>query len=63
MITHKTIECKFSIIGGGELERISVKRLGASRPKKGVKVIDLSVKRVVPKKPERKTWGAMPYNV
>jgi hypothetical protein len=45
------------------LEHKSVKRLGATRPKKGVKVVDLSEKRMVPKKPEKKAWGVMPYNV
>lgn len=59
MITYVTIESEFSIIGGGELEHKSIRRLGASRPKKGVKVIDLSAGRVDPRKPEKKAWGGL----
>lgn len=59
MITYVTIERRFSIIGGGELEHKSIKRLGASRPRKGVKVIDLSASRVGPRRPEKKAWGGL----
>lgn len=59
MITYVTIERRFSIIGGGELEYKSVRRLRASRPRKGVKVIDLSARRVDPRKPEKKAWGGL----
>ncbi|MEE9116592.1 MAG: hypothetical protein V3U09_06830 [Thermoplasmata archaeon] len=41
------------------MEYESVRRLRASRPKKGVKVIDLSARRVGPRKPEKKAWGGL----
>jgi hypothetical protein len=41
------------------MEHKSVRRLGASRPKKGVKVVDLSAKRVDPRKPVKKAWGGL----
>lgn len=36
------------------MEQKSIRRLGASRPRKGVKVVDLSAKRVGQKKPDKK---------
>lgn len=41
------------------MDQKSVRRLGASRPKKGIKVIDLSAKRVDSRRPEKKTWGGL----
>lgn len=36
------------------MEGKSVKRLGISRPKKGIKVVDLAAKKLGPRKPEDK---------
>lgn len=41
------------------MEEKSVKRLGASKPKKGVKVVDLAAKRLGHKKPDNKRLGNM----
>lgn len=41
------------------MEEKSVRRLGISKPKKGVKVIDLAARRLGPKKPENKRVGKM----
>ncbi len=39
------------------MEEKTVRRLGISKPKKGVKVVDLAAKRMGPKKLEKKRLG------
>ncbi len=41
------------------MEAKSVKRLGVSKTKKGIKVVDLAARRLGPKKPEDKRLGNM----
>jgi len=41
------------VLGGGELEPKSIRRIGRSRPKKGVKVVDLANKRLGRKKSKK----------
>ncbi len=41
------------LLGGGELEPKSIKRIGRSRPKKGIKVVDLAKKRLGRKRPNK----------
>lgn len=40
------------------METISVERVGATRPKKGIKVVDLAQKRSLSKK-KKQGWGKM----
>lgn len=39
------------------MEEKSVRRLGISKPKKGLKVVDLAAKNLGPRKPENKRLG------
>lgn len=42
------------MLGGGELEPKSVRRLGGSRPRKGIKIVDLAARRLSRKEPKDK---------
>lgn len=39
------------------MENKSIKRVGAGRPRKGVKVVDLAEKRSAPERKKKQDWG------